>query len=202
MIKNTIEQIIFKWKIPWFKMIKKIILFSSLFALLIIPFPEYFKDFWEYWRWALITIVFSRPLADILPKLKILKKIVQSRKEIGIFCWSFILAHWVWFFLVNEYPLFSSILNPRFRDFSNFFWWWMAGGLIAIPLLLTSNNYSIKFFWKYWKAIQRLTYLFFIFWAIHIRMSNWEYWPIILVIIFLILHILSFKKIKLWSWKK
>lgn len=193
------KEIIFQGKVPGFEIFKKIILFSSFLFFLVIFFPELFNEFWSIGRKILLIIVFVRPLADILPKLKILKKIVWMRKELWIACGSFILAHGIWFFLANNYDLPSSFFQANFWNFSNFFGWWMAGFVVMIPLLLTSNTYSMRLLWKHWKTLQRLTYLFFIFWAIHVAMIEKEIWPYILIWIFIILQILAFKKIKLWT---
>ena len=193
-----LKKIFFEGKIPGFKILQKLILFSSLIPLSILFYPEFYKEFWEIGWFALIVIVFSRPLADVLPKLRILRKIVSIRKEFGIFCWSFILAHWLGFFLLNNYPLPYSFFEPDFWNFTNLFGWWMAWVVVLIPLLLTSNAFSMRFLWKYWKPLQRFTYLFFIFWAVHIWLIKWELGPFALIWLFFLIHFLAYKKIKLW----
>ncbi len=174
---------------------KKIVLWASLLWFIV------FLDTSSYLLWGklswylLILIVFIRPLADIFPQIKFLRKIVGMRKEIGIMCATFGLAHGVWFFL-NSGEWITGIFNPSYWSLTNEFGWWMLALVISIPLLITSNIYSMKLLKKYWKPLQRFTYLFFIFTAIHIAFvrPSETLATIILVLAWWALRITSYKK--------
>ncbi len=175
--------------------------YLSLLWLLVFIKPDLYLPFWQFGFFLLILIVFSRPLSDVLPKLSILRQIVAIRKQIGILCWSFILAHWVWFFINMKMDIFSFIWNTWFWSLNNWLLWGILWIFICIVLSFTSNIWSMKFLWKYWKVIHRFTYLFFIFWALHIAFlkPDKQFFMIFLVVLWSVLWILAYKKIVLWE---
>lgn len=179
------------------KIIKYILLALNILAFYVFIDPEIQKIFAKIAWYLLILIVFSRPLADIFKNLGFLKKIVILRKEIWILCATFWIAH-----VVGIYMKFNSTPLEFFTGSNNwnFAWpmaWWMLAFLISIPLLVTSNIASMKFLGKNWKKIQRLTYLFFIFTALHVAFLRPDKMiiNIWLVLAWLILRILAYKKI-------
>jgi DMSO/TMAO reductase YedYZ heme-binding membrane subunit len=70
---------------------------------------------------------------------------------------------------------------------------------MMFPLLITSNTFSVKLLWKYWKVLHKLTYLFFIFSAIHIDLIEWEIWYSLLIVLLIILSVLNYKKVVFWK---
>lgn len=146
--------------------LKKILVFWNLLLFFIFIFPEYFWLFWKIWWYILFFILIIRPINDLLPN-KNLNFLVNLRKELWILCWTFIIAHLLWYFLYFEInPL--DILNKKILSINWYLFWWLLWFLFMLPPLLTSNNFSILYLKKLWKPIQRLTYLFFLFWAVHI----------------------------------
>lgn len=178
--------------------IKKLILFGSLLGFIVFFAPMSYKLFGSLCWSLLILIVFVRPLNDILPDIKWLKKIVWMRKELGIMCATFGIAHWVWYFLAHNVSFVWWFFSLEYWDLSTGFGWGMLALAISIPLLLTSNVYSMRLFKKNWKNIQRFTYLFFIFSAVHIAIikPNDTTSSVILVVLWAILRILAYKNIK------
>lgn len=198
---NIIKKFIFDWEIPGFEIIKKILKFIPFLWILIIFYPKYYVEIGDFGWYCLLLIVFSRPLRDILPRLGILKKIVALRKEIWIISGVFIVTHSVWFFLNAKMSLLTWFTNPDYYNLTNLFGWWMIGMYIGIILTITSNKFSQKLLWKNWKRLQRLTYLFFIFGAIHIAfVDNEKILPLSIVVnSWAILWILAYKKVVLWK---
>lgn len=197
---ETIKKIIFEGYIPYFEILKKILLLSSFSFFLVFFIPWEFGEFWEMWWDILIIVMFCRPLADIFPRLGILRKLVILRKELWILCGVLILAHGIWYFLSLEIP-FSSLLNPNMWNPKNFLFWWLIWIIVMIPPLITSNKFSMKILKKSWKKIQKLSYLFFIFWAIHIALVDPEekISMIFLSLLLALVWILAYKKIVLWK---
>lgn len=200
-IMNILKKIIFDWKIPGFRYLKIFLKYLPLSWIIIFFYPEFYIEIWDLWWYTLLFIVFVRPLSDILPKLNILKKLVILRKEIWILSWVFIALHWIWFFLNSKIPVFEWLFSSEYYNMTNLFGWWMIGMYIGVILTITSNNFSIKFLWKNWKKLQRLTYLFFIFWAIHIWLVDSEkIIPLSIVVwSWIILWIIAYKKIIWWK---
>lgn len=196
---NLIQNIIFKGKIPYLKQIKFLITLATLGAVSIFFIPKEYKEFGEFGWALLIFVIFIRPIADLLPRLGILKTLTLLRKEIGVMSGVFILAHGFGYLLKTGMPLHSFFTDPFFWDLTTLYGWGTVGLFTAIILLLTSNKTAIKTLKKYWKPIQRLSYLFFLSGAIHIILidPNEAIGTILLVIAFFVLNILSAKKITL-----
>jgi len=70
--------------------------------------------------------------------------------------------------------VFTGLLSGDYYHFTDLFGWGMIGMYIGIILTITSNKMSQKFLDRNWKRLQRLTYLFFIFGAIHIAFVDPE----------------------------
>lgn len=180
----------------YLNIIKKILLFVSFSSLLVLFFP---KDlFWRYWEIAwkmLLVIMFASPLFSIFPKCKIFSFIMSLRKELGIIIWVFAIAHVAGYFLFKKLWI-DFFLNPIMWDPTHYFGWGTFALLVTIPLLITSNNYSMKLLGKKWKKLQYLAYFMLIFTAIHIALvDNEKILPLSIVISFyLILKVLAFIK--------
>lgn len=197
MLKN----IFFNGQIPYFSVLKRILSLIPLFALIIFIKPEMFKDFGVWGWWILLFIVFIRPLSDILPKLGLLRSITILRKELGIIAGSFILAHVIGFFLKKDLPIIASLFSAKFWNFQSFFGWGTLGLFLTIIILLTSNKWAIKLLKKYWKPVQRLTYLLALATAIHISLVNPEnkITSSFIVALLIVVWILANRKIKIWK---
>lgn len=135
-----------------------------------------------YFAWAawitLLIIVLSRPLADIL-KIKFLYRVETNRKLLGWICSAAAILH-IFIYAINFNMPLTFVFNLSYWNFSTSFGWGLLAFVVMLPLLLTSNNYSIKFFKRNWKKIQRLTYLFFIASGVHIYMIGGK-WPLTLL---------------------
>lgn len=186
--------------IKYSKYIKYVIVSLSLFSLFVIIEPRVYKEFGEYSWNLLLLILFVRPFRDIFPKFRPFSFIMIFRRELWILAWIFAIMHWVWALLEKEG--FSMLLDKNTWILSGYLWWGILAWIVTLPLLLTSNNFSLKKLWfKNWKLIQRLAYLMFLFTAIHIAIiSNWEKAIAIsiIVITYIIIYILAeiSKKIK------
>ncbi len=109
--------------------------------------------------WAVIFVMFIRPLADIFPKLNILRRWVVLRKWFWIFSASIIVtmlfAKWIQnpatffsFFTISAWALWLSFVS-RISETT------------AMILLATSNSFSQKILWVWWKRIQKMSYIYF-----------------------------------------
>lgn len=173
----------------FYKIVKILLRFFPLLGLVILLDPSIYPNYGEFaWRF-LILLLFLRPIRDIFPEYKVLKLAVSLRKELGIISWVFWLAHVVWYFLVNKLPasfIFDSIMwNPYW-----YLWWGMFAFIASIILTLTSNIFSIKKMWKYWKPLQRLAYFMFFATAIHVALVKPE--ALISIIITLTSYVLVY----------
>lgn len=177
------------------KILKISLLFLNIAWLSVFFFPDFFWFFWKIWWYLLCFILIIRPLNDLLPN-KNLNFLVNSRKELWILCWTFVIAHTIWYFLYFKInPI--DILNKNALSINWYLFWGFLWFLFMIPPFITSNKFSILLFKKVWKTIQRFTYLFFIAWAIHIiivKPENKIEISIFTIILIILLLVSYFKK--------
>lgn len=183
------------------KIINLIIAYLSLLWFSIILLPETYNLRWKIAWILLIIIVFSRPLADILPRIGIFKKIVCIRKWLGILCWSAALAHSVWYFIFHDIAASNLFVDGLYRSVNNLLWWGIWAMIFMIPPLITSNCFSMCKLWNKRKIVQSFTYLTFITTAIHVYFVKHESWILVLLWVYIVIYILAFKKIVLWKSK-
>jgi len=160
--------------------IKILNIFFIIWWVLTIPFLlffDYYSISWIISWWSLIILMIIRPFWDLFPKILFFRQIIPLRKWLGILTSSIVLSH----LLLSQYK-FVVWFDLNFMWFIEYFFsyarwsgiWLIArvSEIIAIILLITSNNYSVKLLWKYWKKIQKLSYLYLISWGIYL----WYLW--------------------------
>jgi len=156
------------------KLLNIIFYIVPFFSLIVIFNPEVYIYFWKTAFYLLIMIMFSRPLKDIFPKkLSRLRYIIWKRKELWIIIWVFAITHFIGY-LLNSWSSISLILNPDIWNFGSYLAWWFLALIISIPLLFTSNKFSMIKLWRNWKRLQYLAYLMFIFVIIHVILIKQE----------------------------
>ncbi len=181
------------------KQLKIFLLLLSLSSIIVYFSPiDTYKEFGTLSWIFLIIVMLVRPLRDIFRKCKIFSFLAKFRREMWILVWVFWIAHTLGFALIMQYPdwILWLFTDEYVWKFGWMLFWWMLAFLVSIPLLLTSNLFSIKLLWKNWKRLQYLAYAMFPLVAIHIYMIKWEFWPLIPVIIWVILLIIAHLKNK------
>ncbi|MEI7510918.1 MAG: ferric reductase-like transmembrane domain-containing protein [Candidatus Peregrinibacteria bacterium] len=165
----SLKSLFLDGKMPFYAFLQKTIFFSSFVPLSgVFFFPENFRPLGTACWWLLIGILAVRPLGDIFIDFRILRALLPLRKELGVLCGSFGIAHTIGYFLNGKIALPDGFFLPEMWDFKTLFPWGMMGFAIAILLVLTSNIFAMKIFRSYWKRIHRLVYPFFFVVAIHI----------------------------------
>ncbi len=195
-----LNALFFKGKIPFLKPARKILTYLPLVSLLV--FTQYidYRLFGKWGWWLLTFILFIRPLSDILPKLQILRTLTTLRKELGVMAGYFIIAHGIGYFYQKSYPVFGSFFNTQFWNFSNKFGWGMVGLVLAAIITGISNKWGIRTLKKYWKPVQRLTYLLFLTSAVHLYLAGYQRNLVIgITVSLIILWFLAYQKRVLWK---
>lgn len=184
------------WVNLLFKYFRQYGSYLALLAFFVILIPWEYKEFWNIWWISLLIIMFCKPINDIFPKLTWIGKILPARRQLGIICGSFIIAHGVGAYMTGHEITPTTFTEPR-----NYLLWGVLWLWAAIPLLLTSNNFSVKKLKKNWKVLQRLSYFMFIFGALHLYfIKPDENFPVlVIVILWIVLKVMAAKKIVLWK---
>lgn len=132
-------------------------------------FPDVLPFWWEksLWlmnSWAIFILMIIRPLAEVLPKhlAKWVFALVAYRKELGIFSALIVLSFGLAKYMswgISEFLM--TYFSWAYWSFPEAKFWGLLGELVAVPLLLTSHLWIQKKMGKWWKRIQRLSYLYF-----------------------------------------
>lgn len=180
-----------------YKIIKYVLKFFPIIWLYIIFDPIRYGLFWKWAWYFLVFLMFIRPLRDVFPWFKVFWRFVPLRKELWIISWVFAISHVVWYFLVNKLPA-SFLFNWVLWDPTGYLGWWMFAFLVSLVLLFTSNIFSMIKLWKYWKKIQRLSYLMFLFVAIHISLIKEDAMitTSLIIISYIFLYVIAYFKNK------
>lgn len=168
------ENYIVEWNLKYLNVLQWIFIILWLISPVLLYFyPTSFYDIsWDIAWWSVFFVIIIRPIADLLPNLMIFRRILIFRKWLWILSWMIILSHF-WLNINNAYINFWTTI---WEYFSNYFtlkkWTWMnlaarLSEVTALILVITSNNFSQKILWTYWKKIQKLAYVYFI--------SGWIY---------------------------
>lgn len=103
-----------------------------------------------FWLIAMAGILQRFKAKGFLKKVQLI--LSSNRRQLGIWMFFLALTHYFWnkgFFIIQS-GLPSTI--PLFQIFG------MIAFVLTIPLVLTSNNYSVKKLGKFWKILHYLVY--------------------------------------------
>lgn len=163
------ENIFVEGNVAWIKTL------NWFFILLWIATPFFLKDgplwfynhAWDIAWWSVVFVIIIRPLADLFPKLLLLRKLLIWRNGLWILSSAIILSY----FGFNIYTNYSYYGISPIETLSHYFTLKMWSGknifprlseITALILFITSNNFSQKLLGKNWKRIQKLAYVYFI----------------------------------------
>lgn len=124
----------------------------------------------------LISLLLT-PFVKLFSKIGFFKQINRHRRAIGVAAFAYLAAHFFSYLMKSYYKRgyidFTKFLKPLLLTGSLAF-------LLLIPLVLTSNNYSMKRLgWDKWKKIHRLVYVSEALACIHLYLSD-PLWTILL----------------------
>lgn len=116
---------------------------------------------WSISWYSVTALMLIRPLGTLLPRRWRILRFLPYRKELGILSASVVVTNALYMFV----PMGASgFFTYYFGDY------WSGtiavilghlAELVAFPLLLTSNRFSQRLLKKWWKPIQRTTYLYY-----------------------------------------
>lgn len=195
--------------------------FVIIFSLTLIPFSWFYNSLhdnlygsylwinnfmwflYDLSWWTAAFVMMIRPLSDLFPKLWILRKLTNLRKAFWILSASIIVVNVTW-------PMILDALQNDLLRVQNYFtsskWSFSSpisiaygvSELTALLLLLTSNYFSQKKLWIWWKRLQRSSYLYFISgWIASAVYFPMKVYPVLIV--WWVVWILAYLRTKLWK---
>ena len=146
---------------------------SVYFEILYSSFLWFTVYTWFYivaW-YSVVLVMAIRPIADIFPTKKYLRQLCILRRSFWVISATIIITIMIYSWIT---------LPSSFPNFFSYKWWsiWYPiisrlSEITAIVLLITSNNYAKKVLKKYWKRIQRSSYIYFTTWWI-LALRYWD----------------------------
>lgn len=151
----------------YLKQVKIGLLLLAHASLLGLLSPQPSKEMGEFARNLLFVIVLVSPLAK-LSRMKLLYQLVGLRRELGIWFGYLAIVHGVGYMLDPDW--FEIFIAPYVAQPISMMPRYVFGILalgLTFPLLITSNNFSVKFLKGNWKKLHWLTYPMFAFVLLH-----------------------------------
>lgn len=135
--------------------------------------PEWFTGNTLFWLYAvshfsLFLVMLVRPLADILRGVSWLRPLVILRKGMGVLSASIIVSFILSKLIIDPSGYLSSFATVDYWSLYNLALFAHLADISAVLLLITSNNLSKKILGKWWKRVQRLSYVYFYGSAIYV----------------------------------
>lgn len=161
----------------WILAIVIIVSFASLLV------PSFHRQLGKLAWLLLLIILFLSPVSKIAQS-KALASLMTFRREMGIFMGMLAIEHVLLYFIKFQVS-FNSIFNPAF---------WIEDGAISyrafgltaliliLPLLTTSNNFSMRMLKTGWKKLHRIVYVALIAVTIHVLILKQEYFEIVVIL--------------------
>ncbi len=184
--------------------IRRVLRIGACMVLLTFFFPAFApfrRDFGEISLNLLIVILFLSPFAVIF-RMRLLILLMGFRRELGVLMGCLALVHGLGYF-ISPHIFFGT--DQSFFSIGVFSWekgitTGLVGLLLIMPLLLTSNNLSLRFLGgKTWKRLHRLAYPAFFFIVLHqYLMGNSPFSPVALLGAFSLLGFYALMKFLAW----
>lgn len=178
----------------------------SIAILMILPilisyYPELlvpgYQTFLFGVSFAAVTFVMAiRPLADLLGGYtKWIRPLVILRKGLGVLSASIVVSVILSKIMIHgPYEHFLLYLEPSYWSLNRYALFAHLGDLTAIPLLITSNNFSKKLLGANWKRLQKLAYVYFYSGALYEFFALNSYYAFTAIIVVTTLVMFAFIK--------
>lgn len=139
-------------------------------------------------------VMIIRPLADIFIKNRYIRPLVILRKGFGVLSASIIVSFLIAKIIINPSGYANDFFATAHWSFENNAIFAHLADITAVLLLITSNKLSKRIMGKWWKRVQRLSYVYFFASGLYVYLSFDETIVLNYMVIVLILTIVAFIK--------
>lgn len=178
------------------RLILAVIIIISLASLFL---PSFHRQLGKLAWLLLLVILFLSPVSKIAQS-KALASLMTFRREMGIFMGVLAIEHVLLYFIKFQIR-FGSIFSPEFwieNGTISYRAFGLAALILILPLLATSNNFSMRVLKTGWKKLHRIVYVALIAVAIHVLILKQEYFEIVAILsVYGILKLLVATKVKI-----
>lgn len=158
-----------------------------------------FKVFGSLAFGLLTVIALLHPLADVLPEIRLLRTLIGIRRSFGILAAMAALTHGLGFFYIHDTFSLAALTRSQYWAWDGLYLYGLIGMLASIPLLLTSNNLSVRLLGGYWQIVQKLMYVMFYTACVHVALTGHalDITPLLLGVGVVALRILAARGVRL-----
>ena len=120
----------------------------------------------------LIVALMIKPLLMLFPRSSALRWLMQRRRYLGVAAFGYAALH------ALTYISREGTLAKMIGELGELGIWtgWLAF-MIFVPLVLTSNNQSVRYLGRKWKSLQRWVYAAAVFTLVHWMFVDFEFGP-------------------------
>jgi DMSO/TMAO reductase YedYZ heme-binding membrane subunit len=122
---------------------------------------------WVFWAIAAAGILQRFQVKGVLQKLQLF--LMKYRRYLGIIMFNFSFIHFMW---MRGFSMIQNGIPPMVPIYQIF---GTIALLLLIPLVLTSNNYSVKKLGKFWKKLHYLVYPVMFLLVFHTALQGQDY---------------------------
>ncbi len=144
--------------------ISVLILLTLPFALAFFPetlTPARTAVLYSISYFVLLFVMSIRPIADLLPKNRWARPLVILRKGAGVFSASIIISIIFSKIIIDPQGYFAAWITPAYWSLASYALFAHLADIATFLLLITSNKLSKRVLGRWWKRIQRLSYVYF-----------------------------------------
>lgn len=138
-------------------------------------------------------VMLIRPLADIFRGVRIIRPLVILRKGSGVLSASLVVSFMIAKLLADPQGYFDAFTHLAYWSFEKYALLAHLADITALLLLVTSNAFSKRVLGRWWKRVQKLSYVFFYASGLYVFLSfetkSVLYYMIIITIVTLIAYL-------------
>jgi DMSO/TMAO reductase YedYZ heme-binding membrane subunit len=123
-----------------------------------------------------------RPLADIMPRTRLVRPLVILRKGAGVLSASIIVSFLLAKLMVDPVGYSSTLGTAAYWSLSGYALLAHLADISAMILLVTSNDLSKRLLGKWWKRVQRLSYAYFYASSLYVLLALGNPWALIPIV--------------------
>lgn len=116
---------------------------------------------WTVSWYSVVMVMLIRPLSDLFTAQKWLKRLIPYRKEFGILSASVVVSNAFFTYIPMGGSFFGYYFSASYWDFRTPFAYGHLSELVGFILLMTSNRFSMRHMKRWWKRVQRSSYIYF-----------------------------------------
>lgn len=171
--------------------LQNLIFYTGLFASVALALAHQTSTLGQTALILLTVVIFTKPLVRLFPTIGFFKSLLVLRRQIGQVSAFVVIGHVVAQVYPGGNPLdllsFAVASGP-----ASFQFWGLWGFILILPLLITSNDFSVRLLKRNWFFLQKLVHPLYIFALLHYGLQKGTPTLTICLLVLVLLYFLRF----------